>query len=270
MSNVEQVQFTDEEASNLASHDPEPTKTPDGRPEWLDSKFESPEAMAKAYHELERKLGSRKPEMPEPSQTEQPNLNEVVQSVEEQEEQSNTPQQEGEPAPPMLPGLENNVVEEMSNYAWENQSLTDEHYKTLEAAGYSREMVDQYMAGQFAVADDYNAALLEAGGGQQNVETMFGWAQQNLTEAQINAYDEMFDRGGADAMMAMESLRGRYEQAGGSSVWQSVQGANAPAQDMSVFQSNADVIAAMSDPRYNNNPTYRAEVQRKLARSNVL
>lgn len=232
------------------------------RPNWLADKFESPEDMAKAYHELERKLGSRQAPPEELTRTETPS--------ERFNEEPEVPQaQQGEQAA-LLPGLDNTTVESISDYAWEHRSLSDEHYATLEKAGYSRDMVDQYMAGQFAVAADYQAGLMEAGGGEQQVESMFDWARHNMNEQQIAAYDEMFDRGGPDAIMAMENLRAKYESAGGNSAWGAVQGANAPSVDTSAFESSADVIEAMSDPRYHTNPTYRAEVMRKLSRSNAL
>jgi hypothetical protein len=36
-----------------------------------------------------------------------------------------------------------------------------------------------------------------------------------------------------------------------------------------VFRSQAQLIAAMSDPRYDNDPAYRADVVEKLERSDV-
>jgi len=232
------------------------------RPEWLQEKFESPEQLAKAYDELQRKLGQSK--QPAPDLDKQ----ETLQDPAEQTEQPDRSQQVDQSAP-LLPGLDNDTVESISDYAWENQSLSDDHYETLAKAGYSRDMVDAYMAGQFTMAEQGHNQLMEAGGGEGNVQTMFQWAQQNLPEQQITAYDEMFDRGGPEALMAMENLRAKFDNAGGSSAWQGVVGANAPSHDTSVFQSNADVIEAMSDPRYHTNPTYQRQVIEKLNRSNV-
>lgn len=272
MSEVEQVQFTGDEAENLANANAEarsqPQEAPNkNRPEWLQEKFQTPQDLAKAYDELERKLGGKSEP---PREMTDKASNENVRQARDELEQAPPPQPTGDPGTPILPGLENNVIEQISDYAWENGSLSDEHYATLEQAGYSRQMVDQYMAGQFAVAADYQGQLLEAGGGEQNVETMFQWAQQNLSEQQISAYDEMFDRGGPEAIMAMENLRAKFEQAGGGSAWGGVTGANAPSYEVGQFHSTADVMEAMADPRYKTNESYRQEVARKLARSNVL
>ncbi len=268
MSEVEQVQFTGDEAENFANAErtPEPEKNP-SRPDWLQDKFQTPQDLAKAYDELERKLGGKKPDAPREA-TETAQNEGLHQAREEIDQRLESPPSTGDT--PMLPGLENNVIEEISDYAWQNQSLSEEHYATLEAAGYSRDMVNSFMEGQFARAEDGHNMLMEAGGGEQNVEQMFMWAQQNLSEQQIAAYDEYFDRGGPDALMAMENLRAKYDQAGGSSAWTGVQGANAPSYEVGQFQSTADVMEAMADPRYKTNESYRQEVARKLARSNVL
>ena len=37
-----------------------------------------------------------------------------------------------------------------------------------------------------------------------------------------------------------------------------------------IFESTAQVIEAMNDPRYQNDPAYRKKVEQKIARSNVL
>lgn len=271
MSEVEQVQFTGDEADNLSRANAEAREQPaepnnPARPEWLQEKFQTPQDLAKAYDELERKLGGK--QAPPREMTEQASNEELRTQREEAPPPSQEPN--SDPGTPLLPGLENNIVEQMSDYAWENQSLTDEHYQTLAQAGYSREMVDSYMAGQFAMAEDNHQQLMDAGGGEQNVQQMFAWAQQNMTDQQIAAYDDMFDRGGPEARMAMENLRAKYEGAGGNSAWGGMQGANAPSYEVGTYQSTADVLEAMRDPRYKTNPAYREEVARKLAQSNVL
>ena len=45
-------------------------------------------------------------------------------------------------------------------------------------------------------------------------------------------------------------------------------GRGAPEQQ-DVFRSQAEVVAAMGDPRYDNDPAYRDDVFNKLSRSNI-
>jgi len=43
----------------------------------------------------------------------------------------------------------------------------------------------------------------------------------------------------------------------------------AAAQQADVFRSQAEVVRAMADPRYDNDPAYRNDVFEKLERSNI-
>ena len=44
---------------------------------------------------------------------------------------------------------------------------------------------------------------------------------------------------------------------------------NAPKTSGQQFRSQAEVVQAMQDPRYDNDPAYRADVMEKLSRSDV-
>jgi hypothetical protein len=44
---------------------------------------------------------------------------------------------------------------------------------------------------------------------------------------------------------------------------------NAPRTNADVFRSQAELVAAMSDPRYDKDPAYRADIADKLERSNI-
>ena len=62
---VETVEINENETTSEAPVVETPT-TAQAKPEWLPEKFNSPEEMAKAYGELENKLGQPNPETPEP------------------------------------------------------------------------------------------------------------------------------------------------------------------------------------------------------------
>jgi hypothetical protein len=44
---------------------------------------------------------------------------------------------------------------------------------------------------------------------------------------------------------------------------------SAPRNSGDTFRSQAELVAAMSDPRYDRDPAYRADVADKLERSNI-
>ena len=96
---------------------------------------------------------------------------------------------------------------------------------------------------------------------------MLGWASQNLTSEEIESYDAIMDKGDPSAAYwAVQALSYRYRDANGVE-GDLVQG-KAPGAG-GTFRSQAEVVQAMSDPRYDNDPAYRQDVMRKLERSNV-
>lgn len=241
------------------------------RPEWLPEKFKTPEDMAKSYRELERKLsgGGSKPTADEAFDDPKGGPGDKHQQDAPNADDKEVESVSHEQAKQLLPGFSSDEINEISNYAWENRSLSEEHYAKLEKAGYSKEIVDQFMSGQFAVAEGAQQALLNAGGGAENVEAMFSWAAENLDQKTIDTYNSKFDAGGADALMAMENLKAKFEASGYAPTGQNVSGANAPFGSGDVFRSVAQVTEAMQDPRYKTDPAYRKDVEQKLARSKV-
>ena len=106
-------------------------------------------------------------------------------------------------------------------------------------------------------------------GGEQAYTEMVDWAQNNLPEQDIDAFNEQIDSGDMNqAMFAIQGLHARYRSETGTEP-SLVAGENS---DVSVgaFQSLAELTTAMSDPRYEKDPAYRDAVAGKLARSAVL
>jgi len=194
----------------------DPTMPPEGgnaENEMILGKFKSYEDLEKAYKNLESKLGERAaPEDPTPLPP-QPRAEDEWQQDENGNEDYNQPNTDAE-IKAALPGFTNDQVEEISRYAWENRELTDDHYESLERAGYSREIVDNYMAGQFAMAEAAQSQLINAGGGEERVQAMFDWAATNLDQGTVDAYNAKFEQGGPDAIMAMEALAAKYDASG--------------------------------------------------------
>jgi len=253
------------------------------RPQWLPEQFKDGEDLWKSYQELRKDHTKKAQELAElkkakPAEEwregEKPEPKAKGEPKEEPKEETDEPEKaevaDLEKAKQLLPGFSETEINEISDYAWENGELTEDHYAKLEKAGYSREVVDQFMAGQFAVVEGQRTALINAGGGEQRVQHMFSWAKDNLSEAQIDAYNTKLNAGGADAMLAMESLVQRYERSGQAIGPSMIQGANEPAGNTDVFRSTAQVVEAINDPRYKSDPAYRASVQQKIGRSKVL
>lgn len=225
------------------------------RPDWLPEKFKSVEDMAKAYSELERKLGSGE-------------KNEETPVENTTEDNLPSPEADATEVANVLDkaGLDFNTFQEEYN---ETGSLSDDAYSALEEAGFPKTLVDTWIAGQQALAADATQAVFEVVGGQEQYADIVQWAADNLPQQEISAFNRTIDSGDPAAMkLAVEGLAARYRSVEGSSP-KLMQG-NAVPSTSGAFQSVAELTAAMRDPRYNADPAYRQTVAEKLARSNVL
>ena len=117
------------------------------------------------------------------------------------------------------------------------------------------------------LGDEEVNAIQEAVGGEQAYQNMIGWAQENFTDGEIQAYDNALDSGNLSTInLALQALYYRYVDANGSE-GEMIQGKAASTVDG--FRSQAEVVRAMGDPRYENDPAYRQDVYNKLEQSNL-
>ena len=97
---------------------------------------------------------------------------------------------------------------------------------------------------------------------------MVNWAQGALSEQETNMFDAVMQKGDPiSAFFAVKSLAYAYQDAIGYD-GNTVQG-KPPTQSRDQFRSQAEVVEAMSDPRYDKDPAYRRDIQSKLERSNI-
>ena len=105
-------------------------------------------------------------------------------------------------------------------------------------------------------------------GGSDNYNNMMSWATQNVSEQEVNMYDAVMELGNPlAAYFAVQALALKYQDAAGRD-GQLVKG-KAPKSTADVFNSQAELIKAMEDDRYNDDPAYRQAIQNKLERSNI-
>ena len=91
---------------------------------------------------------------------------------------------------------------------------------------------------------------------------------KNFDEADIDRYDKVMESGNPDAAyFAVQALAAKYNDGVGVD-GQLLTGKPAKAQG-DEFRSQAEVVRAMSDPRYDRDPAYRQDVYDKLERSNL-
>jgi len=221
------------EAQNQSTLDTGTTE----RPSWLPEKFENAEAMAKSYNELEKQYSQVK---------------------------NQTPQEQIQEANQATGVTLDNYFEEYQN----NQSLSEKSYSELEAQGLSRDLVDNYIEGQTALADTQMNQIYNITGNKDNYEEMIGWASENLSDSEVTAYNKLVETGTMEeAIMAATGLKARYDNAVGVTPNLIKGGVS---ETSNAFQSTAEIIAAVNDPRYAVDTAYRQQVEDKIKRSNAL
>ena len=105
-------------------------------------------------------------------------------------------------------------------------------------------------------------------GGEENYNNMMSWANQNVPEQEVKLYDAVMDKGDPlAAYFAVQAMALRYQDKVGRE-GQLVTG-KAPKQTSDVFNSQQEMVKAMEDPRYNDDPAYREAILNKLERSNI-
>lgn len=149
----------------------------------------------------------------------------------------------------------------------EKGDLSPESYEALAKIGITDDMVKSYLAGVEARSEINEAEVLAAIGGADEYAKISQWALENMSEEDLAEYNAAVTNP-KTAKFAVRALAAQYEQAEGKAP--KLVTPSGPASNKSAaFQSSAEVVAAMQDPRYRNDPAYQRQVQQRLAMSNV-
>ncbi|WP_018868283.1 MULTISPECIES: hypothetical protein [unclassified Thioalkalivibrio] len=236
-----------EAAANVGNDAPKPAEG-----EKILGKFDSQEALIEAYKELEKKLGQGQ-------QQDAPKA-EGLEGVDPKDVSTDQASEAVQRA-----GLD---MEALSDHYNQNGSIAEEHYAALEQAGIPRAYVDQYIAGVEATVSQMKEEVFSEVGGEEHFAAISEWAAANLSEAELEEYNRSVESSDlATIRSAVMGLAYRYTRENGQNP-NLLGGGNATGGDS--FQSVAQLTAAMSDPRYSKDPAFRAEVEAKLARSNIM
>ena len=234
----------------------------------LAGKYKDAAELEKAYVELQSKLGEKGNK----------DSGEVGDTKDSSEVESEETTEEAEETPQTSPAAE--LITSASNEFNEKGELTPETIEKFSSMS-SKELVEAYMqiqadlpqASQEAeVADISNAVVNEvknAAGGEQAYNNMVQWAGENLDQSSIQAFDNIINSGSVEAIkLAVSGLKAQYENSNGYEG--TMYTGKAPQTSKDVFRSQAELVEAMSDRRYDRDPAYRQDVIEKLERSDNL
>lgn len=213
----------------------------------LAGKYKNAEELEAAYIELQKKLGAPK----ESKETE-----ETTETEEEPEEAS----------------ADSSLFDRL--YEESKGEFSDETLKEI-ANAKPEELAKMYLDYRYnntqekeVLSESDASALKKSVGGDAAYTQMLQWATDNLNEQEISMYDSVMDSGNAGAAyFAMQALSYRYKDSVG--VEGNLLQGKASSNTTKGFKSQAEVVAAMQDPRYDRDPAYRQEVMAKLESSNV-
>ena len=239
-----------------------------GTEELIAGEFKTQEEFLQAYAELKKQVAEGKGEEVKPEAGDTPEVEE------EDDDDDGTPKVAGiEHTDEALAEFKEKGID-VKAYTRELEKtgkLSDESYAALEKAGYDRDMVDAYIQGQRVMVESQIKAVKDSIGGEEAFGKVAQWAAASLTEAEQTTYAGVLATNDVNLItFAVQGLKARYDAATGTDPEVVVSGSSSTANDgRSRFASWAENTKAMSDPRYNNDPAYRAAVEAKLLRSNI-
>ena len=216
-------------------------------------KFENAEDLENAYLELQKKLGSS-----------------------DEDTEVDTLKNED-----LDPGTSAGVslITDASNEYYANDGTLSQETMSKFSEMSTTDLVNAYVElskanpnqGATAPARDLTDAeinsVFNSAGGEAEYKRLVNWAGENLDDKKLGAFNSIVNNGEATAIqIAVAGLRSEYEAQEG---YEGRMLTGKAARSMDTFRSQAEVVQAMSDPRYERDEAYRQDVYNKLERSNV-
>ena len=225
----------------------------------LAGKYKSTEDLEAAYLSLQKKLG----------QEEEVDYESTDEGYEEEEESD---EEVLDDAPAV------SLINEASDEYYANDGTLSEETIERFTEMSSQDLVAAYLEIQ-SKNPQFNQQSVEmseaqvnsvqnAAGGEANYTRVVEWAASNLSEKQIDAFDSVVDSGTPAAIgIAFQGLQSAYNEANGYE-GRMLQG-RAASSAGEAFRSQAELVSAMGDPRYDTDEAYRDDVLRKLDASDL-
>jgi len=222
----------------------------------LAGKYKNAEDLEAAYLSLQKKLGQE----------------ETDEGGEEGEgEEEETDEEVSQFAPAV------SLINEASDEYYSNDGKLSEETIEKFSEMSSQDLVSAYLDIQsknpqaqqsYELSDSQVNSVMNAAGGEANYNRVVDWAADNLGDRQIDAFDSVVDSGNPAAIgIAFQGLQSAYNEANGYE-GRMLQGKPANSAG-ALYRSQAELVAAMGDPRYDTDPAYRADVVEKLNNSDL-
>jgi hypothetical protein len=239
--------------------------------ELLAGKYKSVEDLEKAYKELQTKLSRGESTKPE---TEDDSTADDQAADDEDKPDGDAREIYGD----LIGGkLDDAGIDfQDMNVRWQQSgTLEAGDYDQLAEAGFNKDMVDAYLSGlQYKAAQDTAlsvkevTSIKESLGGEAEYNKMIQWAGANLPPEEVEGFNQIINTQPMSAVkMAVAGLHARYTAVEGREP--RLIGGRASKGSSDKFESTAQLVEAMSDPRYSKDPAYQRKIQEKLGRSSI-
>lgn len=218
---------------------PQPQPDPGNQDQLLLGKFKSVEDLQRAYIELQQKLGQGPQNKPVQEPTKSPSVADLIRTA------------SGEFAA--------------------RGSLSPETQSALEKVGVGQDIIQAVLAGEQARRSQQAQEIMGAAGGSENFAQVKAWAEENLDDAEIEAFNNVIQSGNlAAAKLAVQGLVARMRGAVPNAP-RPVAGKPASGPHLKPFHSQQELVQAMADPRYEQgDPAYHDELMKRISISTDL
>jgi hypothetical protein len=254
---ADQVEFSPDELDSLQVGE----NLEAAQEQMLAGKYENAEQLERAYLELQQKLGNpdrgdEQGDVPEEELEDQDQEAEEDQEIEYSE-------------------AERAILEASQEY-YSEDGLSEETYNQLSQMD-TQELLDTYLQLQQQqqpeptpdLSDSDVNSIYGFAGGADQYNAITQWAGQNMDPSFVNAYDRVVESGDpASIQLALAGLMATYYENNGYE-GRMYSGGRGEVENAPSFRSQAEVIEAMNDPRYEIDPAYRQDVFDALERSNI-
>jgi hypothetical protein len=221
--------------------------------ELLAGKYRNAEDLEEAYLELQKKLGSDDDE-----------------DVEYDEDEDEIEYDEA-----VVAGIE--TIQEASDEYYANDgNISEETLEKFDGMS-ARDLVEAYRAIQENtdpsesypdISDSDLSTVYNSVGGEEQYTQLTEWAADNMDDSALDAFNSIIDQGNPTAIqIAVAGLKAEYDNTEGYEGRMLTGKAAKTSGDL--FRSQAEVVQAMNDPKYDRDPAYRQDIYDKLERSNV-
>jgi len=239
---TQEGELTEDEKDSLAVGE----KLAEQEQELLAGKFKDAEELEKGYIELQKKLGEPKEE-----------------TSEEKPEAKETKEDE-------------KVDTSFLDTLWDEATKDNFSKDTLDKLSNmdSKEIAQMYLQSRAQQPESAAAELTQENvtalqgipGGKEEYGNMMQWAGKTLEKGEVEMFDAIMDRGDPlAAFFAVQALTYRYNDS--KSVDGQLLTGKASKNEGTQFRSQAEVVRAMQDPKYDKDPAYRQDIYDKLERS---